>query len=203
MRTRPGIIAITLLITLGATAQGATASSEPGWTTLLDGNDANSLNNWSRIGVDNWRLRDGAVVADKRLNKDSNFLISKKSYADFALRAEIWVSADAHTGILLRGLDPYRIHARNSYDVNICDKCGKAGEYGAGAIINFAKARSKPRIAGKWNTLEITAKGAHIVVVLNGVKTVDFIDSTFAEGPFALEYAGGTVKYRSVAIKAL
>lgn len=33
-----------------------------------------------------------------------------------------------------------------------------------------------PKAAGKWNTYEITAQGLHLVVVLNGQKTVDVQD---------------------------
>lgn len=43
-------------------------------------------------------------------------------------------------------------------------------------------------VRGKWNTYEITAKGPHFVVVLNGQKTADVQDSKHAAGPFALQY---------------
>ena len=46
-----------------------------------------------------------------------------------------------------------------------------------------------PKAGGKWNTYEITAQGPHLVVVLNGVKTVDVQDSKHAKGVIAL--AGG------------
>jgi Domain of Unknown Function (DUF1080) len=181
---------------------GIAVSADAEWTALLDGSAPATLNNWSRIGVDNWRIEDGAVVADKQTVKDINFLISKVSYADFQLRAEFWVDGDTRSGILIRGLDPYRVHARNSYDINICDKCGDAG-YGTGSIVNFAKVSPSVTAAGRWNTLEILAQGAHIVVTLNGAKTVDFIDSTFPGGPLALAYGGGVVKWRKVLIRAL
>jgi hypothetical protein len=58
-------------------------------------------------------------------------------------------------------------------------------------------------LGGKWNTFEITAKGPQLIVVLNGTKTVDIQDSKFASGPFALQYAGGVVKFRKVQIKPL
>ena len=35
-----------------------------------------------------------------------------------------------------------------------------------------------PKAGGKWNTYEITAQGPHLVVVLNGQKTVDVQDSS-------------------------
>ena len=57
--------------------------------------------------------------------------------------------------------------------------------YGTGAIVDVAKVFPMPKAGGKWNTNEITAKGAQVTVVFNGVKTVDNQDTRFAEGPFA------------------
>jgi len=60
-----------------------------------------------------------------------------------------------------------------------------------------------PKAAGKWNIYEITAKGPHLVIVLNGEKTADVQDATHGAGPFALQYASGVVKFRKVQIKPL
>ena len=60
-----------------------------------------------------------------------------------------------------------------------------------------------PKAAGKWNTFEITANGRHLIVVLNGQKTVDIRNGLFEEGPFTLQYAGGVIKFRKVAVKPL
>ena len=57
-----------------------------------------------------------------------------------------------------------------------------------------------PKAAGKWNTLEITARDPHLVIVLNGQKTADVQDSKHASGPFALQYGSGVVKFHEVQI---
>ena len=57
--------------------------------------------------------------------------------------------------------------------------------------------------SGRSNTFEITAKGRHLVVVLNGQKTVDDRNGLFAEGPFTLQHGAGVIKFRKVAIKPL
>jgi hypothetical protein len=183
-------------------AAGARAEDAAGWVTLLDGSDPATLKNWSRVGEDNWRVEDGVVMADKRAGRDSTFLLSRKPYANFQLRAQVWVDADGGSGILFRGLDPYRIHARNSYDLNIDDHF-KDPAYGSGAIVNFAKVSPPLTAADRWNTVIITAQGTHLVVEFNGVKTVDIRDSTFPEGPIALQYNGGVVKWRKVEVRAL
>jgi hypothetical protein len=51
---------------------------------------------------------------------------------------------------------------------------------------------------------EITAKGPHLTIVLNGQQTADVEDSTHLNaGPFALQYGSGVVKFRKVQIKPL
>ena len=58
---------------------------DSGWTTLIDGT-AKSLENFNRIGDANWRVEDGAVVADKG---KGGYLVSKNSYKDFQIRARV------------------------------------------------------------------------------------------------------------------
>jgi hypothetical protein len=180
----------------------ATTKPDPGWVTLLDGSDPKSLTNWNRIGEDNWRIEHGAVVADKRASRESNYLISKQSYANFQLHAEFWVDSDTNSGIFIRGLDPYRVSSRSAYEVNIYDKYERP-EYGTGSIANFGKVSPMPKAGGHWNTFEITADGTHLVVVMNGLKTVDIHDSTFPAGLISLQYGGGVVKWRKVLLKPL
>jgi len=60
-----------------------------------------------------------------------------------------------------------------------------------------------PKAGGKWNTMEVTIKGDHIVVLLNGEKTVDHRDRKFASGPVALQWGRGTVKFRKVEIRRI
>ena len=60
-----------------------------------------------------------------------------------------------------------------------------------------------PKAAGKWNTFEITADGRHLVVMLNGQKTVDLRNTMFEEGHFTLQWGAGVIKFRKVAVKPL
>ena len=160
------------------------------------------MGDWDRLGEANWRLVDGAVVADKLAGKDSGFLVSKIPYKDFQIRAEFWADEDANSGIFLRCANPQKVDAKTCYEVNIFDKRPDP-VYGTGAIVDVAKVVPMPKAAGKWNTYEITAQGPHLLVVLNGVKTVDVEDSQHASGPIALQYASGVIKFRKVQIKPL
>jgi len=189
-------------------SQQAGAQSEAGWIVLFDGK---SLDNWNQIGDANWRIEDGAAVADK----GNGFLVSKNAYSDFQLRAEFWVDDAANSGIFIRCTDPAKVGGATAYEVNIWDQRPDP-TYGTGAIVNVAKVSPMPKAAGKWNVYEITAKDSTFTVTLNGQKTVDGAqDSKFANGRIALQHGlglkddkgvandRGVVKFRKVEIKPL
>jgi hypothetical protein len=194
-------LAIGLLI--GAAAfQGASpvfSQSDDGWITLVD---SSKMGDWDEVAKANWAMKDGALTADKLEGKDLAYLMSRNSYKDFQIRAEFWVSDDANTGIFIRCEDPRKIGGKTCYEVNIYDQRPDPS-YGTGAIPNVAKVEPMPKAGGKWNTYEITAQGPHLVVVLNGQKTVDVQDSTHASGLVGLQYGSGLVKFRKVQIKPL
>jgi hypothetical protein len=200
------IAATTALVTASGIspwrAAPAEAQTEGGWTALFDGK---SIDNFTKIGDANWRVEDGAIVADK----GSGFLLTKESYKDFQLRAEFWADEDTNSGIFLRCSDPAKITQDTAYEANIFDKRPET-IYGTGAIVGVAKVDPMPKAAGKWNIYEITAKGPSLTVVFNGQKTADNVQNAkFAGGPIALQFAPGVVKdkgvikFRKVEIKPL
>lgn len=160
--------------------------------------DGTSLDGWTPVGDANWMLVDGVVSADRG---GMSFLVSRDSYRDFDLRAEIWVSPDANSGIFIRCTDRTRFTPANAYEVNVFDQRPDP-TYGTGAIVDIAAVSPMPRAGGRWNVLEISARGEIFSVVFNGVKTVDGAwDAAHAEGPIALQYGTGTVKFRRVEIR--
>jgi phosphotransferase system IIB component len=177
------------------------SESDSGWFTLLDGN---SLDNWNRIGDANWRIADGVVMADW----GNGYLVSKNTYANFQIRAEFWADDNVNSGIFIRAEDPKKIGATNAYEVNIFDKRPDP-TYGTGAIVDVAKVVPMPKAGGKWNVYEITAQGNRLIVVLNGVQTVDVQDSKHSSGVIALQHGAdavnntGVVKFRKVQIRPL
>jgi hypothetical protein len=189
------LCALGMWLVIAFTFAGCAHQRDAGWITLLDGT---SLDNWNRVGDANWRLVDGVVQADK----GEGYLVTKDSYRDVQIRAEFWVDDDANSGILMRMTDRQEITPMNSYEVNIFDKRPDPS-YGTGAIVLFAKVSPMPKAGGRWNTFEITAKGPHLRVVLNGIETANIRDTKFASGPFCLQYAGGVVKFRKVQVRPL
>jgi len=193
-----------LVVAFGIAGCGMMPGSDSGWITLVDGT-AKSLENWDRVGDANWRVEDGAIVADKG---QGGFLVSKNSYKDFQIRAEFWADHNTNSGIFIRNGDPKKIGTASAYEVNIYDQRPEP-KYGTGAIVDLAAVSPMPKAGGKWNTYLITAKGSQLTVVLNGQQTVNITDGKFAQGPFALQFGnhgkepGGVIKWRKVEIRPL
>lgn len=183
-------------LTLVWHSQQASGQAGAGWTILFDGTN---LDNWDKLGDANWTVANGVVMADK----GRGFLVSKKSYGDFELRAEFFVDSVANSGIFIRCEDPKKIGSKTGYEVNIFDRRPDP-KYGTGAIVGVAPASVVLAAGGGWNTYEIIAKGPEFTLTLNGHRTVDGAkDSTHPSGVIALQYGGGVVKFRRVEIKPL
>jgi hypothetical protein len=171
-----------------------------GWTPLVD--NGKGLERFERVGQANWGLVDGALQATSGGSTPA-YLVTRDSYRDFTLRAEFWASDDANSGVFVRCQNPQQITDESCYEANIFDQRPDP-TYGTGSIVKVAPVRQPPpKAGGRWNTLEMTARGDHLVVMLNGEKTVDHRDRKFASGPIALQWGRGTVKFRNVQIKPL
>jgi hypothetical protein len=190
-----GLLMVGLVSLHSYQAAGQGKKAEADWTTVFDGKNLSAFN---QIGDANWQLMEGVVQA----NKGNGYLVTKASYGDFQLKVEFWVDDDANSGVFIRCEDPKQITAMNAYEVNVYDKRPDQ-TYATGAIVDVSKPSTPMKAGGKWNNFEITAQGAHLVVVLNGTKTVDVQHSGHARGPIALQYGAGTVKFRSMQIKPL
>jgi hypothetical protein len=167
--------------------------------------DGKNLDNFNKVGDANWRVEDGAVVADKGVG----FLVSKNAYADYQLRIEFWADDDVNSGIYMRCSNPSEPTDKTCYEANIYDKRPDP-TFGTGAIVHLGKVEPTHKVGGKWNTYEITAKGPEITVVLNGQTTVKGLkDEQLKSGPVALQYGEsvvkgkGVIKFRKVEIRPL
>ena len=187
-------------ISMLALSQQATGAAG-GMTTLLDGTN---MNNFEQAGNANWRVGPGeanggsAVYADR----GNGFLVTKQSYADFRIRAEVWIDTPGNSGIFIRCDDPEEPGANTCYEVNLFDTRPDPS-YGTGAIVNTAKVNPMPKAGGKWNVMEIEARGPQLTVRLNGQQTASVSDNKHARGRIALQYGAGKVMWRKVEIQAL
>ena len=184
-----------VLVFCGIQLTKASAQGAPSWTTLFDGKNLDAFN---PVGTANWKIVDGVLQADS----GTGFMVTKQPYGDFEIKAEFWVDEPANSGIFLRCDNPQMIGADTCYEVNIFDTRPDP-TYGTGAIVNVGKPTTMLKAGGKWNTYEIKAQGSRLIVTLNGVQTVDVMDTKHARGPIGLQYGAGVVKFRNVQVRSL
>jgi hypothetical protein len=182
----------------GAAAVGlAQAQTSGAYGTLING--TNGLQNFEQEGNANWRAMEDGIGA----TQGNGHLVTKESYKDFRIVAEVWVDDRHNSGIFIRCQDPEDIGADSCYEVNVFDN-RPGQEYATGGIVDTARVIGGPhRAAGKWNTLEITARGPQLVVMFNGMKTAEAMDTKHGQGRVTLQYGAGTVKFRKFEIQPL
>lgn len=200
LSTAAATLAVVALTTFGCAHMGSE------WVTLIDGEKG--LENFNRLGDANWRAESGAIVADKG---KGGHLITRESYKDFEIRAEFWAANDTNSGIFIRITNPKQVGSTSAYEVNIYDQ-RPGQEYATGAVVDVASVPVPTvyKAGGKWNTLEIYAKGPEITVKFNGVVSASGRDSRFPSGPIALQYGtglkgamSGPIKWRKVQVRTL
>ena len=172
-----------------------TATTEETWTELTD-----SMDGWHTVGDANWHWEGNELVADQA--SGASHLVTDDSFADFQIQLEFWNHEGANSGVFMRIQDPEAITDTTAYEANIYDdRPDQSGR--TGGIPNFLPPGEVVGTWDQWNTYDITMEGDHIVVLLNGIKTIDGTDDHFSSGPISLQYGSGTIKFRNVRIRRL
>ena len=184
-----------ILAAVAALLSACSSMNGGGWMELDE-----SMSGWHTVGDANWHWEGNELVAD--MASGISHLVTDDSYADFQLQAEFWNHEGANSGIFMRIQDPDAIADTTAYEANIYDnRPDQSGR--TGGIPNFMPPMAVLDTWDQWNTYDITMEGDHVVVLLNGVKTIDTTDSNFSSGPISLQYGAGTIKFRNVRIRRL
>lgn len=192
MKTRKFITAA-ITAALYAMTPPAPAQAQD-WVDMLAG----GLGQWNVLGDANWSQKDGVTQADS----GKGFIVTKGTYSNYELKLEFYSGTNTNSGVFMRCANAGKIDDKTCYEANIYDlRNDQSGR--TGGIPNFAPPKVVLATENQWNTYEITAKGAHITIKLNGQLTVDFKDTTLSSGPIALQYSRGVIKFRNMKIKKL
>jgi hypothetical protein len=180
---------------LSSCASTTSTTTEEEWLELTD-----SMDGWHTVGDANWHWEGNELVADEA--SGASHLVTDESFSDFQIQLEFWNHEGANSGVFMRIQNPEAITDTTAYEANIYDdRPDQSGR--TGGIPNFLPPEAVLDTWDKWNTYDITMEGDHIVINLNGVKTVDGMDDSFSSGPISLQYGSGTVKFRNVRIRRL
>ena len=184
----------------------AAALAQDGFKPLFNGKNLDGWDGDPRM----WSVRDGMIVGATEgvTMTDNSFLISKKPYRNFILRAEmklrnhnsgIQFRSEALANWVVRGYQADA--AEDNYWGNIYE------EKGRGTLVDGWKGKAEKVVKLKdWNDYEILCDGDHIRLTLNGIETADLHDSVRLEGIIALLLHRGPpmeVYFRNIRIKIL
>ena len=211
--------ALALILALGASAAELNhltpEERKEGYILLFNGRN---LDGWDGDPA-LWSVENSVIVgsSDGHPFNVNTFLIYKKPFADFILKADVKLR-NHNSGIQFRSIQlPGPGWIVSGYQADFSE----AGDRSAWG--NFYEERGRSRSVmktpdegwqigqkvyrkGDWNTYEILADGPHIRLKLNGTRTVDTTDDKAASGIIAIQLHAGEpmrVEVRSVKLKPL
>lgn len=188
------IFSVTFLSACASLDDGMGGMDE-GWIDM-----SGSFDGWTMVGDANWRIENGEFIADS--SSGISHLVTEENFDNFQIQLEFWNHEGANSGVFMRIQDPSAITDTTAYEANIFDnRPDQSGR--TGGIPNFLPPAVVIDTWDQWNSYDITLDGNHVVVYLNGVKTIDGTDDNFSSGPLSLQYGAGTIKFRNVRIRRL
>jgi ribosome modulation factor len=196
-----------LLLALMLCALGAFAKD--GFNPLFNGKNLDGWDGDPRL----WKAQDGMIVGSTEGTplEYNSFLMTRKSYANFILRAQAKLR-NHNSGIQFRSEEVPGLRwavrgyqadmAENNYWGCIYEERGKRG-----VMVNGWKDKAEKVVKLKdWNDLELLCDGDHINLKVNGLETADLHDSAKLDGILALQLHKGPpmqVYFRNLEIKIL
>jgi len=195
----------------------AICTAAAGPVSLFDGK---TFKGWEGDTKATWRIEDGCLVAgshDKPAPRNE-FLTTTKRFKNFDLSLKFKITGDKHinAGVQFRTERIPDHHEVIGYQADV-------GKGYWGALYDESRRRkilAKPdketadkalAAVGKdgWNTYRILAKGNHIQLWLNGIKTVDYVEKDPdipTDGIIAIQIHGkmqALIAYKDISIEKL
>ncbi len=143
------------------------AQKKEGWILLFDG----TLNGWTT----NTGKQSKTPIEENAINPHKSggyMMIHKDEWDDFVLALDFKISPHCNSGIFVRTFPlkprPGKDVGFNGIEIAI-DDTKTAGMHDTGAIYDLvAPKKNAMHPVGEWNHIEITCRGSHLSVNLNG-----------------------------------
>ena len=202
-----------LALVVGATAFGAEESDvkcEEGFVPIFNGKDLTGWEGDNEI----WIVEDGTLIGRSRGILHNDFLATTKTYTDFVLRFQIrLVDNKGNSGVQFRSKRVPDSHEVSGYQADV-------GQIWWGALYDESRRKrvlvkpepedlKKALKPADWNDYEVTAIGNKIIMSINGVKMIDYVETEpeiARSGIIATQvHAGGPmeVQFRNIRIKEI
>jgi hypothetical protein len=182
-----------------ACADDQKKADDKGWVQLFDGKD---LVGWKTHPDDKavWTVKDGILIGT---GPKGHLFSERGDYENFDYRVEAMINDHGNSGQYFR--TQFGKSFPKGYEAQINSTHGDPVR--TGSLYNFVKIFKQLHKPNEWFTQEVHAVGNHIVIKVNGEKTVDFIDpkKTYMKGHFALQQhdPGTVVKFRKIEVREL
>lgn len=130
-------------------------------------------------------------------------LRTEQEFEDFNVKLEVNVPAGSNSGVYLRGM--YEIQVQDSYKKPL-------DPHNMGALYSrITPSVAAEKVAGTWQTMDITLCDRHVTVILNGTKIIDnqpvygptggaMKSDVNTPGPIYLQGDHGKVEYKNIVL---
>jgi hypothetical protein len=202
-----------LPITLAATISLATAADpEPGFTSLFDGR---SFTGW-KLATENtntWRIEDGALVCQgERCHLFYDGAL--QPFTNFVLRVEVQTQQGANGGVYFHTRYQDKGWPKYGFETQVNNTHGDWKK--TGSIYDVMNVKESPAKDNQWWTQEITVRGNHVTVKVDGQIVTDYTEppNTQAGKDFSRKLDSGTfalqahdpksvVRYKNIRVQPL
>jgi hypothetical protein len=170
-----GIAVALLALSLVAFSQGDHGAPRGYTRILVHKNGRWVMDGWQHFGPGDFTLDSTTGILETHGGMGI-LLYTPKQYADFTLQLDYKVAdSTSNSGVFIRvpGLPTNDDYIYHGWEIQINDV--STGIHTTAAVYDAeAPSVNATRPPGQWNHYQITFRGSHITVVLNGTKVIDW-----------------------------
>ncbi len=176
------------------------------WKPLWDGK---TLAGWHVIGKGDWKIENGSIRGIQTKDEpDYGHLVTDGSFTDFTIRLK-FKSLKGNSGLYFR-IEEKGFSGVSGFQAEIDAANDVGGLYETNGR-SWVSQPTPEQVAswfkpGEWNEMTVTAKGGHVAVHINGIKSAELEnDPGRKDGRFALQIHGGQdvdVRFKDIEILA-
>ena len=171
------------------------------WTSLFDGR---TLTGWEARttsappATGDWSVAEGTLLCG---GGSPGWIATKDTFRDFRLQLQFRGAATVNSGVFLRSQKEGEPHV-TGYELQIWDM--QPAGFLTGSLVGSLKASPVRIKADQWNRYDVTVRGDHFLVKLNGQTVLDAHDPKHASGVIGLQcQPKQKIAFRQIRIQAL
>lgn len=163
--------------------------------------DGSSLAGWRAENSSVWRASAGELVGE---GEQDSYLATDAEYGNFMLSLEFSVDAEVNSGVFIRCQQRDNIHPSTCLELNIWDQHPQQEARTGAIVFRFMPPLAKVDTLGRWNRLQVEARGSLVELQINETVTARLTDADATPGFIALQHFGsGRVRFRNIVLTLL